>query len=249
MYTYSNGITDSVLILFSSYPGHPTLQAYLTSAIQDGLVSLSTFMTTFLQAARSPDLHEPSTLDVLCRIAMEAHFSSGGPSSPNQLTAFATSPDALFATIRDALVLLKMTYQLPIPHFHRLFASVENLVMLLLNSVTVHDISTCSSAQAMASREEAREVLETIYSLTHNIRSVIEGFMISIGHRTEGDNSTVREVQMLQNTQSSLGKGDILGTGSETDTVSCCLLLSHLVRHHEAPSTCIFLNDMFLIRC
>lgn len=211
-------------------------------------MSLSTFMTTFLQAARSPDLHEPSTLDVLCRIAMEAHFSSGGPSSPNQLTAFATSSDALLATIRDALVLLKMTYQLPIPHFHRLFASVENLVMLLLNSVTLHDISTCSSAQAMASREEAREVLGTIYSLTHNIRSVIEGFTISIGHRTEGDNSTVREVHMLQNTQSSLGKGDILGTGSETDTVSCCLLLSHLVRY-ESLFILFFKNDMFSIRC
>ena len=72
-------LVDSVLVLYRSYPGDPGLQDYLKAAIQDGILPVSTFVSTLLQAARSPELHIPATLDTLCRIALDFHYSSGQP--------------------------------------------------------------------------------------------------------------------------------------------------------------------------
>ena len=56
-------LVDSVLVLYRSYPGDPGLQDYLKAAIKDGTLPVSIFVSTLLQAARSPELHIPATLD------------------------------------------------------------------------------------------------------------------------------------------------------------------------------------------
>ncbi|THH20641.1 hypothetical protein EW146_g766 [Bondarzewia mesenterica] len=213
-------LVHSVLILFSLYPGDFSLQTYLTDAIEDGLLSLGIFVATFLQAARSPELHNPATLDMLCRIAIESHFTSGLLLSSSSLISFSESPDAILASIRDALELLRVAHSLPFSHFHRLLESVGYLVTLLLGSFT--EISNVSRAQAMACMEEIRDVLQ-MFQLSQEVREALEVFVQNLG-----GSSFIRDVQAIRPVQS-LGKGDILSPGSESDTISCSLMLYHLV--------------------
>src|SRR6266545_2441828 len=83
-HTLTNSIIiDTILVLFRSYPGDPTLQAYLRKALLNDpssiestgpLIPLPTFVSTFLQAARSSELHNPLTLTVLLQTVLEAHY-------------------------------------------------------------------------------------------------------------------------------------------------------------------------------
>ncbi|THH30073.1 hypothetical protein EUX98_g4104 [Antrodiella citrinella] len=72
-------LSNSVLVLHTSYPGDPALRAYLKAAIQDGVLPLAAFVTAFLSGARSPDLHNLFTLDSLCQVIVESHYASGMP--------------------------------------------------------------------------------------------------------------------------------------------------------------------------
>ncbi|KAJ4486235.1 hypothetical protein J3R30DRAFT_3655453 [Lentinula aciculospora] len=99
----------SVLILYRSYPGDPALHDYLKYGLKDGMISLAVFVATLLQAARHPELHNAATLDMLCRIALDAHFSSGQP-----LVALDESPIVVLGVVQDALGLLEIAHTLPI---------------------------------------------------------------------------------------------------------------------------------------
>ncbi|KAI0067732.1 hypothetical protein BV25DRAFT_1819150 [Artomyces pyxidatus] len=218
-------ISNSVLVLFSSYPGDSTLQGYIREAIQQGLLSLAIFVATFLQAARSPELHNATTLDTLCRIAVESPLSSASSSATAALV-FSEGADAILSTIRDALVLLRTAYTLPTSHFHRLLESVGELLMVLLN--TFMDSGKCSSTQAIACIDDAKGILQ-LFPLNQDVREALEHFVVSLTLVAEEDPTATREVQMMHNIQSSLAKGDVLAPGSDTDEVSCGLILYHLV--------------------
>jgi mediator of RNA polymerase II transcription subunit 5 len=167
---------DSVLILCNSYPNNITLGNYLKHAIQDGILSVSVFVATFLQAAHSPDLQNSSTLDLLCRIALDAHYSSGLPPI-GSVISYSESPIVLLGTIQDALALLRTAHSLPISH--QLTTSASELVILLLSCVT--DISQVSTAQALVHYADASDMLHTL-SLTPDVRHVLETFVMSLRH-------------------------------------------------------------------
>lgn len=218
-------MSDSVLVLYRSYPGDPGLQDYLKAAIQDGILPVSTFVATLLQAARSSELHIPATLDTLCRIALDAHYSSGQPPI-GSVVPFSEPSNVILGTVQDGLALLRTAYSLPISHFHQLTASVSELVILLFSCVS--DLSQLSTAQAMVYFEDVNYLL-TNYRLTADVRQVLDTFLVSLTLLIGDDAKAAREAQMSHTIQFSLNKGDILGPSSDTDIISLGLLLNHLV--------------------
>lgn len=217
-------LADSVLVLFSDYPGDPTLQAYLKCAIQDGVVSLSTFVRTFLFAAKSPSMHNNSTLDMLCRIALDCHYASG-LDPVGSLVPFGESPSKIFETTHHALALLKTSLELPSTHFHQLITSASELLILLLSCVT--DFTLLNSNQAMTHFAEDVNNLLSRARLAPDVRHVLEQVSMSLGYLLGDDIKAAHEAQMMH---SSLGKSHTIVPNSDSDIVSCSLLLRSLVR-------------------
>ncbi|KAI8980648.1 mediator complex subunit Med5-domain-containing protein [Trametes punicea] len=219
-------ISNSVLVLFRDYPGDPALQAYLKQAIEDGILSLPIFLTTFLAAAQSPELHNATTLDMLCRVVLDHHYLSGMPAT-GSLVSYGEPTSRLLNTIQNAMSLLRTAYHLPVSHFHQLTTSASELLILLLSCVT--DVSQISTAQAMVHFADANELLQNP-RLSVSVRNVLETFAFSLSLLLGDDAKVAREAQMMHTLQHALGKGDtILGSSSETDIVTCTLLLNHLL--------------------
>ncbi|KAI0778549.1 mediator complex subunit Med5-domain-containing protein [Trametes elegans] len=219
-------ISNSVLVLFRDYPGDPALQAYLKQAIEDGLLSLPIFLTTFLAAAQSPDLHNPATLDMLCRVVLDHHYASGMPTI-GSLVPYGEPTTRLLNTIQNAMALLRTAYTFPISHFHQLTTSASELLVLLLSCVA--DVSQISTAQAMVYFAEANMLLQNT-AISSGVREVLESFVFSLSLLLGDDAKAAREAQMMHTLQLALGKSDtILGTSSETDIITCTLLLNHWI--------------------
>lgn len=218
--------TDSVLVLYRSYPGDSDLQDYLKAAIQDGLLSVAVFVSTLLQAARSPELHVPSTIDSLCHIVLNAHYSSELPPL-GSVVPYDVSPVIVLGTIQDALALLRTAYSLPISHFHQLTTSVSELVMLLLSCVS-SDMSQVPTAQAMVHFADANDLLQN-FRLTPNVRQVLENLVISLSLIIGDDAKAVREAQIFHTIQLAFGKGSTHGHSTGTDVVTFGLMFNHLV--------------------
>lgn len=221
-----NMFTDSVLVLYRFYPGDPDLQDYLKFAIQDGLLSIAVFVATLLQAARSPELHAPATLNTLCRVALDAHYSSGLP-PVGSVVPYGESPITILGTVQDALALLRTAHSLPMSHFHQLTASASELLILLLSCVS--DISQVSTAQAMVHFADANDLLQN-FRLAPDVRQVLETFLLSLSLLIGDDAKAAREAQIMHTIQLALGKGDILGPSSDTDIITFSLVFRQLVR-------------------
>ncbi|OBZ79167.1 Mediator of RNA polymerase II transcription subunit 5 [Grifola frondosa] len=222
---------NSVLILFRNYPGEPALQNYLRFAIQDGVLSLPTFVTTFLSAARSPDLHNSATLDMLCRVVLDYHYASGMPAI-GSIVPYSESTIEVLGAVQDAMALLRTAHSLPMSHFHQLTTSASELLILLLSCVT--DVSQISTAQAMVHFADANDMLQVL-RLSPGVRQVLETFVLSLSLLLGDDAKAAREAQMMHTLQLALGKGSILGPGSESDIVTCGLLTLHQIFNRAGP--------------
>ncbi|CDO76644.1 hypothetical protein BN946_scf184868.g58 [Trametes cinnabarina] len=221
-------ISNSVLVLFRDYPGDPSLQAYIKQAIEDSILSLPIFLTTFLAAAQSPDLHNAATLDMLCRVILDHHYASGMPTI-GSLVSYGEPTSRLMNTIQNAMALLRTAYNLPMSHFHQLTTSASELLILLLSCVT--DVSQIPTTQATMHFVDANELLQNP-RLPAEARSVLEAFAFSLSLLLGDDAKVAREAQMMHTLQHALGKSDaVLGASSETDIVTCTLLLNHLIIH------------------
>ncbi|KIJ68368.1 hypothetical protein HYDPIDRAFT_124791 [Hydnomerulius pinastri MD-312] len=218
-------VSDSVLSLCSIYEADPTLQGYLKHALGDGFVSTSDFVTAFLRAVRSPELQNASTLDMLCRIALDAHYASTLPPL-GSLVPLSAPQTTVLATVHDALRFLRQACSLPSTNFHRLTVSASELVILLLSCVT--DVSQISTAQALIYFGDANELLHSV-RLSPEVRQVLETFALSLSLLIGDDAKAAREAQMIHTMQLALGKSDVLGSSPEADSVTCGLLLQSLI--------------------
>ncbi|TFK41086.1 mediator complex subunit Med5-domain-containing protein [Crucibulum laeve] len=225
--TAEGDLSNSVLSLYRSYPGDPGLQEYLKHALQKGGVSLPTFIVTMLQASRSPELHNAATLDTLCRIALDAHYSSGLPPI-GSVTPYGQSSIVVLSTIQDSLALLRTAHSLPASHFHQLTTSASELVMLLLSCVS--DISQVSTAQAMMHFADANDILHT-FPLKPELRPLLETFVMTLSIMLGDDAKAAREAQMMHSIQMALSKGDILGQSSDTDIITMGLVFQHMINN------------------
>ncbi|KAH9937109.1 mediator complex subunit Med5-domain-containing protein [Fomitopsis serialis] len=221
-------ISNSVLVLFRNYPGDPALQGYLKCAIKDGLLTIPKFVTTFLSAAQSPDLHNTATLDMLCRVVLDAHYATGLPAL-GSIIPYSETPADLLGTVQNSISLLRMAHQLPPSHFHQLVASASELLTLLISCVSPTDISQISTAQAMIYCAEANDILQ-IQSLLPHVKQELETFALSLSLMLGDDAKAAREAQMMHTLQLAYGKGDIMGTSADTaDLVTCGLVLHSFV--------------------
>ncbi|KAG6878376.1 hypothetical protein C0993_007558 [Termitomyces sp. T159_Od127] len=218
-------IADSVLVLCRAYPGDPDLQGYLKHAMNDGLLSISTFVATLLQAARSSERHAPATLDMLCRVALDAHYSSGLPPI-GSVVGYNESTINILGIVQDALALLRTAHSLPMSPFHQLTTSASELVILLLSCVS--GISQVSTAQAMVYFADANDLIQR-FQLAPDVRHELETFVLSLSLLIGDDVKIAREAQMLHPIPLAFGKGSVHGSGSETDIVTFSLFLNHLV--------------------
>lgn len=213
-------------MLFEYYPGDAVLQAYLKEAIQTRLVSLPTFTATFLLAARSRALREPATVSPLCKTIQEAHIWLDPSSSP--ATLLPENPDLALGTVRDALELLRTTYDpiLPPHHFQRVVEPVGNLVMLLINPTP--NFPNASGALALECIQSIKDLLLHAFALDPNLRQPLENLALSLSLFL-GDHASLNSRGSVSSSRSSLGQVDVLGPGLETDITTCSLLLFHLV--------------------
>jgi mediator of RNA polymerase II transcription subunit 5 len=214
-------ILDSVLVLFGMYPREPVLQSYLKEAVSSGILSLHVFVTTFLQAAHAR--LDAAALDMLCRIAIEAHYSSNIPIlSPAALAS--ERPDAVLVTIQDALFVLQTAYSLPATHFHHFMDSSGELFILLANSFT--PLKEMSSGLALACAGEARNFYDQFQHL------LPPAVGLALHHLLQGltlfSNDDITLLRGPQLAQSTLGK-DILSPNEGNEVVTCSLLLYSLV--------------------
>lgn len=215
---------DSVLFLFRDYPGDPTLQVYLKQAIHDGLISLPKFVSTFLSAAKSTNLHHAATLDMLCRVALDAHYASGMPPL-GSIVPYGEQINDLLATVFNSLALLRTAHALPISHFHQLTTSASELLILLLPFAT--DVSQMPPQLVRPCYEEVNAMLQVL-RLAPAVRQDLDSFAFSLSLLLP-DTQVAREAQMMH-TVLSIGRGDLTGPGSDTDLVTCSLVLNGLVR-------------------
>ncbi|KAK7058901.1 hypothetical protein VNI00_001525 [Paramarasmius palmivorus] len=223
--TIESEISNSVLQLFKSYPGDPDLHGYLKYAVQNGTVTLSVFVATLLQAARSQDLHNAATLDMLSRIALDTHYASGLPAIGSLIAAEDSLMDIL-GIVQDALALLRTAHTLPMSHFHQLTTSASELVVALLSCIS--DVSQVPPAQALVPFAEVSELLHN-FRLVPEVRSMLEAFFFSLSLAIGDEAKPTREAQMIQKVPMARGKNEIVGAGSNTDIVTFSLILNHLV--------------------
>lgn len=225
-------LSNSVLVLYRSYPGNPGLKEYLECAIEDGILPLSTFVSTLLQAARSPELDTPTTLDHLCQIALEVQKRSDSQGA-NSLIPYSESQIVILQTIQDGLALLRTVHTLPISQHHNELASrTEELVRHLLCFAS--DLSQVSVAQACVSFTDVNDLLNN-FRFNLETRQMLESFSILLGLLIGDDAKVAREAQMMQSLQLALGKGDTGGPASDTDVITLGLVHHYLVSHraHE----------------
>ncbi|KAH7915833.1 mediator complex subunit Med5-domain-containing protein [Hygrophoropsis aurantiaca] len=218
-------LSNSVIELYCTYPADGILQGYLRYAISEDALSIATFLATFLRAARALELHDATSLDTLCRIALDAHYSAGVP-PVGSIVSLGESQAAILDIVQDALALLRVAHSLPASQFHHLSSSASELVIILLSCVT--DLSQIPTAQAMVYLGDANSTLHTI-RISQDLRQVLENFSLSLSLVVGDDAKATREAQMMHTTQMAIGKGDILGSNPESDTVTCGLLLQSLI--------------------
>ncbi|KAI1793915.1 mediator complex subunit Med5-domain-containing protein [Ganoderma leucocontextum] len=219
-------ISNSVLVLFRDYPGNPALQAYLKEAIQDGLLSLPVFLSAFLQAAQSANLHNPATLDMLCRVVLDHHCASGQPPL-GSLVPVTEPATRILSTAQYAMGLLRTAFLLPVSHFHQLTTSASELLVLLTSCIPDPSQIQISAAQTSLFSTEAKDLFQS-FRLSADVRQVLEEFVVSVAF-IAGDNPGV-DAQMMPAFQFALGRTEtVLGATSETDIVTCSLVLNHLI--------------------
>ncbi|KAH9082083.1 hypothetical protein EDB83DRAFT_2310327 [Lactarius deliciosus] len=220
------------------------LQAYLKEAIQNRLVSLPTFTSTFLLAARSRALREPGTLNLLCKTIQEAHLWSDPSVAP--ATLFPEDPDLALGTVRDALELLRATYDpmLPAHHFQRVVGPVVNLVLSLTNPTP--NFVSASGALALECIQSIKDILLHTFVLDQNLRQPLENLALSLSLFL-GENPGLTSRGSAYRARSSLGQVDILGPGLENHITTCSLLFFQLIidraksygSGHETHSTAL----------
>lgn len=217
--------TDTILELYRLYPADPTLREYLQLALSDGLLSNTVFISTFLRSARDPDLQNVSTLDMLCRLALNTHYTSGLPPI-GSIIPLADSQVSVLSRVQDSLALLRIAHSFLPSNFHHLILSASELTILLLSCVT--DMSQVPTAQAMIYLGDVNDVLHSL-RLSPELRQVLENFVLSLSLLMGDDAKAVRDAQMLHTMQLTMGKIDVLDANVETDTITCGLLLQGLV--------------------
>lgn len=193
--------------------------------MQQNILSLAVFIATFLSAARSLELQNVATLDMLCRLALEQHYSSGLP-PVGSIISFTQPLASVLTTVRDAMELARISHSLVPNNFHRLTNSASELMVLLIGPL--RDVSQIPATQALHMLGEAHQLHQNP-RLSPDVKHVLEELIYSLS-LIAGDEKATREAEMIHTLQLAMGRSDIGGTDSSgRDAITCGLLLQSLV--------------------
>lgn len=167
---------------------------------------------------------------MLCRLIQEEYYASGLPADKILIQVDEVSISKALEIIRDALDLLRTAFTLPSSPFHNPVTSASQLVRLLLSGIG--NMNALSTSDAMVHYANALEVMQQL-ELDADVRAALEGFALSLNMILGDDAKMAQEAQMMHTLQMSLGKGDVSGPNSQSDLVSCSLILRHLVRPYR----------------
>lgn len=213
-----------------SYPADSDLRAFLKASLDDGIVPLPIFVSTFLRwASQSPDLRDPTTLDLLCRLALDTHYANPSTTPIGSIVATSDPPVIVLGSIHDSLTLLRSALSSPISRFHQLSTSAAGLVVLLLSCL--RDMSQITNGQVMLTFAVATDIMPNI-RLQPEVRQVIENFVISSSLVIGDETKAARDV-MLQ-----YGKADPFN--SSPDIVTFGLTFHYLVRWRHMTQYLVF---------
>lgn len=222
-------ISNSVLVLYQSYPADPSLNSYMKHAIDDGTLPLSIYVSTFLEAFDSSD-NSWATLDFLCELAVTLHEESGHLPM-GSLVSVNEDPLNILLNVGHCLSLIQRSHHTNLPpRHHKIAQNSGKLLVHLLSCAT--DLSLLTNTEAVKQSYAANAILREP-QVDMRVRVALDSYSINLRMIVDDMPKGEREAQMLQSMQ--LEKGDIGGPNSENDIVSLGLLLQHLVtqRGHD----------------
>ena len=190
------------------------------------LLPVSTYVATFLQAVKSPDLQTPATIEMLCRIAVDSHYSSG-KSGLGSIIAFGEPSAAVLERLRDGFSLLQIACSLPAPHFHRVTQAASELVALLLSCIDVTKINL-NDSMLVYSQVSAVAGLPLPPLLIQQLGRF--DIALNLNIMDKSDDKIARGGPLTHDLGMSLGPGIVPESLPDTDVITCSALLQHLVR-------------------
>ncbi|KIY72821.1 hypothetical protein CYLTODRAFT_486057 [Cylindrobasidium torrendii FP15055 ss-10] len=221
-------LADSVILVFRDYPGDLELKSYLDRAIQERELALNVYVSTFLKAAQSTALHNAATLDLLCQVVIRAQ--DVGPTI-GSIVAFNEIPEVVLGLLRDSLALVHIAYKVQqSSSFHYVTESAEQVAVYLATCVTRPMLEELSNMDLIFLCTENVSALISQHELQSHTRSVLEAFRMTI-HAAFGDS----DVQMMQSLTVVLGKGDVIGPNSLSDTITPGMVLHHFIMNRAGP--------------
>ena len=203
------------------------MKEYLRSAVADPSfpVHLWHLLPAFLRSVRSPNLHDASTMHMICRLILNLHYETQKPPL-GSLIPFSELPSELLHTISDALYLLRLSYEFPASPFHSLTASASELLIILLTCVG--DMSEVSATQATVLLSLVHDVLQVV-ALQHDVRQALDSFLLSLSMLLGDGTKQAEEAEMFASFQLTPGKQEPVGPNPSLDLLTGSLIMSRLV--------------------
>jgi mediator of RNA polymerase II transcription subunit 5 len=218
---------DSVLVLYQSYPADPGLNSYLKAAIQDGILPLPVYVSTFLDAftVTRTQLNAEATLDFLCDLAVTMHEESGHLPLGSLVSSSEDSLHILL-NVQRCLGLIDWAYSMPLTRRSQKLRQNSGKLMVHLLSC-VNDMSQVTIADAWEQMNVVTSVLQKP-ELERGVREHLDSLSMNLAMILQDEPKAAREAQMLQSMQ--MAKGDVGGPNSENDVITLGLLWQYLVR-------------------
>lgn len=216
-----------MLVLYQSYPADPVLNTYLKRAIEEGIIPLHVYVSTFLEASASSILNSIATLDSLCEIPVKLHEDSGHLPL-GSLVSSTEEPLSTLIKVDRCVGLLQYACSASdrSPRQHNLVVNSGKLLMHLLSCVS--DISALPMNEGYNLWNQTNMLLVNGVGISEDVRGALSSFLWSLQIHLSSDETTGKEAQMMQSMQ--MAKGDIGGPNSENDIITLGLLLQYLVR-------------------
>lgn len=226
-------ICETVISLLGSFHGNRDLREYLRFSVIDTVipVQLHQLLAVFLRNARPPNIHDPSTLDMICRLILTLHYDSSLPPG-GSLIPFSISPTQLLSIISDALSLLRLSYEFTVSPFHQLSSSASELVNLLLTCVG--DISNASTTQVSILLSQVHELLQ-VNPLEPGIRHALDSFLLVLSLAFGDGSRQVEEAEIFSNFQLT-PRPDSNDPNPSLDLLTGAMIMNRLVSDRALPS-------------
>ncbi|GJJ08871.1 hypothetical protein Clacol_003091 [Clathrus columnatus] len=228
-------ICDTILTLTSSFQGNANLREYIRLSVVDPHIPVQLYqlLSVFLRMSRPLSIHEPSNLDMICRLILILHYDSHMPAS-GSLVPYSAPPAELLSTISNSLSLLRLSYDFPTSPFHQLPTSAAELVILLFSCVENLSSLVVSTSQVSFLLSQVHEVLQVI-PLGANIRHSLDSFLLALSLLLNEGFRPVEETQVFTNFQLT-PRPDANESNLSMDLLTGTLIMNRLVADRALPS-------------